>query len=123
MVVFTHVMSYDVDWDRLGTSGRPPRTRETLSDFRESCRVTRHSRVFRRLAGCQRTLGNGASQLGIRAKVNDYLGSSVGVSISIVLIPASQLGIKAKVNDYLGGSMGVFISLVLISASQLGIRA
>ena len=24
-----------------------------------------------------------ASQLGIRAKVNDYLGSSVGVSISI----------------------------------------
>ena len=38
---------------------------------------------------------NGASQLGIRAKVNDYLGSSMGVSISLVLIPTSQLGIRA----------------------------
>ena len=28
-------MSYDVDWDRLGTSGRAPRTRETPPDFRE----------------------------------------------------------------------------------------
>ena len=25
--------------------------------------------------------GNGASQLGIRAKVNDYLGSSVGIEL------------------------------------------
>ena len=57
MAVFTHVMSYDVDWDRLGTSGRAPCTRETLPDFRESCRVTRHSRVFRGLTGCQRTPG------------------------------------------------------------------
>ena len=48
-------MSYDVDWDRLGTSGRAPRTRETLLDFRESCRVTRHSRVFRGLTDSQRT--------------------------------------------------------------------
>ena len=55
MAVFTHVMSYDVDWDRLGTIGRAPRTRETLPDFRESGRVTRHSRVFRRLTGSQRT--------------------------------------------------------------------
>ena len=55
VVVFTHLMSYDVDWDRLGTSGRAPHTRETLPDFRESGRVTRHSRVFRRLTGCQRT--------------------------------------------------------------------
>ena len=37
----------------------------------------------------------GHSQLGIKAKVNDYLGSSVGVSVSMVLIPASQLGIRA----------------------------
>ena len=35
MAVFTHVMSYDIDWDRLGTSGRAPRTRETLPDFLE----------------------------------------------------------------------------------------
>ena len=52
VVVFTHVMFYDVDWDRLGTPGRAPRTRETLPDFRESCRVTRHSRVFGGLTGC-----------------------------------------------------------------------
>ena len=51
VAVFTHVMSYDVDWDRLGTMGRAPRTIETLPDFRESCRVTRHSRVFRGLTG------------------------------------------------------------------------
>ena len=59
----------------------------------------------------------GASQLGIRAKVNDYLGSSVGVFISMVLIPASQLGVRAKVNDYLGSSMVLSISLVPTPAS------
>ena len=55
VAVFTHVISNDVDdWDRLFL-GRAPRIRETLLDFRESCRVARHSRVFRRLTGCQRT--------------------------------------------------------------------
>ena len=29
--------------------GRAPRTKETLPDFREKCRVTRHSRVFPRV--------------------------------------------------------------------------
>ena len=37
--------------------GRAPRTKETLSDFREKCRVTRHSRVFRGLTGSQPTPG------------------------------------------------------------------
>ena len=37
--------------------GRAPRTKETLSDFREKCRVTGHSRVFRGLTGSQRTPG------------------------------------------------------------------
>ena len=36
---------------------RAPRTKETLPDFREKCRVTRQSRVFRRLTGSQRTPG------------------------------------------------------------------
>ena len=36
------------------TLGRAPRTNETLPDFREWCRVTRHSRIFRGLIGCQR---------------------------------------------------------------------
>ena len=31
--------------------GRAPRTKETLFDFREKCRVTRHSRVFPRVDG------------------------------------------------------------------------
>ena len=35
--------------------GRAPRIKETLPDFREWCRVTRHPRVFRGLTGCQRT--------------------------------------------------------------------
>ena len=42
--------------------GRAPRTKETLPDFREKCRVTRHSRVFRGLTGSQRTPGIGVSQ-------------------------------------------------------------
>ena len=42
--------------------GRAPRTKETLPDFREKCRVTRQSRVFRELTGSQRTPGFGASQ-------------------------------------------------------------
>ena len=41
--------------------GRTLRTKETLPDFREKCRVTRHSRVFRGLTGSQRTPGIGAS--------------------------------------------------------------
>ena len=42
--------------------GRAPSTKETLPDFREKCRVTRHSRVFRELTGSQRTPGFGVSQ-------------------------------------------------------------
>ena len=37
--------------------GRAPRTKETLSDFREKCRVTRHSLLFYGLTGSQRTPG------------------------------------------------------------------
>ena len=37
------------------TLGRAPRTKETLPDFHECCRVTRHSREFLGLTGCQRT--------------------------------------------------------------------
>ena len=35
--------------------GRAPRTKETLPNFCEKCRVARHSRVFRGLMGSQRT--------------------------------------------------------------------
>ena len=47
-------------WLELPVQGRLP-------DFRESGRVTRYSRVFRRLTGSQHTPRFGASQLGIRA--------------------------------------------------------
>ena len=36
---------------RLCTKGRAPRTKETLLDFCERCRVTRHSRAFSRVDG------------------------------------------------------------------------
>ena len=58
---FTHVIVILM----LGTGymqvlylGRAPRTKKTLPDFREKCQVTRHSRVFRRLTGSQRTPGD-----------------------------------------------------------------
>ena len=38
--------------------GRYPCTKKTLPDFREWCQVTRHSRVFHGLTGCQWTPGN-----------------------------------------------------------------
>ena len=38
--------------------GRAPRTKETLPDFHEWRRVTRHPLVFRWLTGSQRTPGN-----------------------------------------------------------------
>ena len=41
-------------WDRLCILGRALRTKETMPDFLEWCRVTRHPRVFRGLTGCQR---------------------------------------------------------------------
>ena len=37
--------------------GRAPRTKETVPDFCEKCRVTRHSRLFHGLTGSQRTPG------------------------------------------------------------------
>ena len=36
---------------RLCTKGRAPGTKETLPDFRERCRVTRHSRAFPQVDG------------------------------------------------------------------------
>ena len=51
-------------WDRLCILGRAPRTKETLPNFREWCRVTRHPRIFRGLTSCQRdTLGSGCHSL------------------------------------------------------------
>ena len=59
MAVLNHKLLYWTVWDRFMQVlylGRDPRTKETLPDFREKCRVTRHSRVFRGLTGSQRTV-------------------------------------------------------------------
>ena len=57
---FNHILLYWTVLDRFMQVlyfGRAPRTKETLPDFCEECRVTRHSRVFRGLMGSQRTPG------------------------------------------------------------------
>ena len=62
---FTHViviLMFGTGYMQVLYLGRAPRTKETLPDFREKYRVTRHSRVFRELTDSQRTLGFEASQ-------------------------------------------------------------
>ena len=60
VAVLNHKLLYWTVWDRFMQVlylGRAPRTKETLLDFREKCRVTLHSRVFRGLTSSQRTPG------------------------------------------------------------------
>ena len=60
VAVLNHKLLYWTIWDRFMQVlylGRAPRTKETLPDFREKCRVARNSRVFRVLTGSQRTPG------------------------------------------------------------------
>ena len=67
---FTHViviLMFGTGYMQVLYLGRARRTNETLPDFREKCRVTRHSRVFRGLTVVNGPPGFGASQLGIRA--------------------------------------------------------
>ena len=57
---FTHViviLMFRTGYMQVLYLGRAPRTKETLPDFREKCRVTRHLRVFCGLTGSQRTPG------------------------------------------------------------------
>ena len=63
--------------------GRASHTKETLPDFREWCRATRHPRVFRRLTGCQR----GPPDLGhhsIRVVLSNTMTSRVSSHIELV---------------------------------------
>ena len=48
-------MSHDIDVGTGCILGKTPCTKETLPDFHELCRITRHPRLFRRLTGCQKT--------------------------------------------------------------------
>ena len=58
VAVLNHKLLYWTVWDKFMQVlylGRAPRTKETLPDFLEICRVTRHLRVFHGLTGSQRT--------------------------------------------------------------------
>ena len=58
VAIITHViviLMFGTGYMQVLYLGRAPRTKETLPDFGEKCRVTLHSRVFRGLTGSQRT--------------------------------------------------------------------
>ena len=60
--------------------GRAPRTKETLPDFREKCRVTRHSRVFHGLTGSQRTPGRwGVTYINVYISIYLYIDISISI--------------------------------------------
>ena len=56
--------------DRLCILGRVPHANETLPNFHEWCRVTRHPRIFRGLTGCQRIPEKWASQFILCLKID-----------------------------------------------------
>ena len=75
--------------------GRASRTKETLPDFREKCRVTRHSRVFRGLTGSQRTLEFlGVTLLGCLNYSSDFIKDLVKErqELEKLLIKKNQTG-------------------------------
>ena len=51
LIIDCYIGLFGTDFMQVCTLGRAPRRKETLPDFREKCRVTRHSRVFRELTG------------------------------------------------------------------------
>ena len=57
MAVFTHAMVILNFLGQVLYLGRTPRTKETMPDFPEWCRLTRHPRLFRGLTGRQWTPG------------------------------------------------------------------
>ena len=62
-------MSHEID---VGTC-----TKETLSDFHEWCRVTRHPRLFHRLTGFNGPPGFGASQQNVQRGWRDVVAGFV----------------------------------------------
>ena len=85
-------------WDRL-YFGRAPRTKETLPDFREWCRVTRHSRVFRGLTGCQRTPDFGASQyVRNKARLEGSFAEAYTVNEALTFCSMYLRGIETRFN-------------------------
>ena len=65
LIIDCYIGLFETGFIQVLYLGRAPRTKETLPDFCEKCRVTRHSRVFRGLTGSQRTPGIGVSHLAL----------------------------------------------------------
>ena len=59
---------------QICTLGRAPRTKETLPDFRDWCRITQHPLVFRGLTGCQRDPRFWGVTAWYQSLVYEYLG-------------------------------------------------
>ena len=63
---------------------RAPRTKETLPDFHEWCRVTRHPRIFRGLMSYQRdTPGLGRHRLDSIKTWSKFGSSELDLSLSL----------------------------------------
>ena len=78
--------------------GRAPRTKKTLPDFREWCRVTRHPRVFRGLTGCQLT----PRFWGVT--ISDIANLIEGSGISNIMLPN---GTRFHINNALYSSKSI----------------
>ena len=87
VAILNHKVLYWTVWDRFMQVlylGRAPCTEETLPNFREKCRVIRHSRVFRGLTGSHWTPGFGVSQLLYKIKDIFFFIISIFTSQTIV---------------------------------------
>ena len=51
LIIDCYIGLFETGFIQMLYLGRAPCTKETLPDFREKCRVTRHSRVFPRVDG------------------------------------------------------------------------
>ena len=57
LIIYRYIGLFGTGFMQVLYLDRVPRIKETLPDFREKCRVTRYSRVFRGLTGSQRISG------------------------------------------------------------------
>ena len=69
--------------------GRTPRTKETLPDFREWCRVIRHPQLFCKLTSCQRDTP-------VLKRHNDYTNRNTSNTENMII----QVMIKVTVIVY-----------------------